>query len=143
MKKLNLKPKEIIFLKQFIRRGKRNARSLKRANILLFLHKEETGDCIADKLNVHRDTVYNVKRRYLEQGLKVALSEKQRSGQPKKYDKKKKAQIIAYACTTPPEGRKRWSVRLLAEEMQKHKGFKTINRESIRLVLKKATPNLG
>lgn len=56
---------------------------------------------------------------------------------------KKKAEIIASACTTPPEGRKRWTVRLLAEEMKKQRGFKTINRESIRLTLKKATLNLG
>lgn len=143
MKRLKLKPKEITFLKQFIRNGKKSARALKRANILLLLDKEETGDSVANMLTVHRDTVYNVKRRYLKEGLGVALSEKQRSGQPTKYDKRKKAVIIATACTVPPEGRKRWTVRLLAEEMSKQDGFKTINRETIRLVLKKATPNLG
>ena len=58
-------------------------------------------------------------------------------------NKKKKVEIIAKACTTPPEGRQRWTVRLLAEEMGKQEGFKTINRESIRLTLKKATPSLG
>jgi len=143
MKKLKLKSKEIRFLKQFTRKGHKSARALKRANILLLLDKEETGDSISEKLNVHRDTVYNVKSRYLKEGLDVALSEKQRSGQPKKYDKKRKAEIIAYACTVPPKGRKRWTVRLLADELRKNSEFKTINRETVRLVLKKATLNLG
>jgi len=143
MKKLKLKPKEVVFLKQFIRKGQKSARALTRANILLLLNKGETGDDIANRLNVHRDTVYNVKKRYLKEKLDVALSEKQRPGQPVKYDKKKKAEIIAYACTTPPEGRKRWTVRLLVEELRGKKEFKTVNRESVRLILKKTTQNLG
>jgi hypothetical protein len=52
-------------------------------------------------------------------------------------------EIIAQACTKPPEGRKRWSLTLLAEELRKKKEFETINRESIRLILKKAKQNLG
>lgn len=143
MKRLKLKPKEVTFLKQFTKKGKRSARALKRANILLLLDKRETGDSIAEKLNLNRDTVYNVKRRYFEEGLDVALSEKPRPGQPVKYNKKRKTEIIAKACTTPPEGRKRWTVRLLAEEMSKQEGFNTINRESIRLTLKKVELNHG
>ena len=143
MRKLKLKWKEVIFLKTFIRKGKKNARTLQRANILLLLNQEEMGDFIAKKLNVNRDTVYNVKRRYLDESLDSALFEKSRPGQPVKYDQKKKTEIIAKACTTPPEGRKRWTVRLLAKEMSMQNGFKTINRETIRLTLKKVAPNLG
>lgn len=143
MRKLKLKPKEIMYLKQFTKKGKKNARELTRANILLCLDKGEMGDFIAEKLSVNRDTVYNVKRKYLNAGLTFSLSDKPRSGQPVKYDQKKKTEIIAHACTTPPEGRKRWTVRLLVEEMRPMKGFKTINRETIRLTLKKATLSLG
>ena len=143
MRRLKLKPKEVAFLKRFLRKGKKSARSLKRANILLLLDKNETGDFISEKLAVHRDTVYNVKSRYLKDGLVVSLFERPRSGQPVKYDKKKKAEIIAYACTDTPEGRKRWTVRLLSEELSKKEGFKTINRETVRITLKKAIPNLG
>lgn len=141
--KLKLKPKEVRFLKQFTGKGQKSARALKRANILLLLNKSETGDSIADKLNVNRDTVYNIKKKYFQEGLKNALAEKPRPGQPPKYDDRQKAEIIATACVTPPEGRKRWSVRLLSEELKKKKNFKTINRETIRLILKKATLNLG
>ena len=143
MRELKLKSKEVIFLKKFVRKGKKNARTIQRANILLLLNQEETGNFIAEKLNAHRDTVYNIKRRYLDENLDSALFEKYRPGQPVKYNQKKKTEIIAQACTTPPEGRKRWTVRLLAQEMSKQDGFKTINRETIRLTLKKVTPNLG
>src|SRR3989338_281188 len=143
MRKLKLKRKEVIFLRKFIRNGRKSARTLKRANILLLLNQREIGDSIAEKLNVNRDTVYNVKRKYLKEGLDAALFEKPRPGQHIKYDLKKKTEIIAKACTTPPEGRQRWTVRLLAEEMSKQNCFKTINRESIRLTLKKATLNHG
>ena len=143
MRKLKLKRKEVIFLRKFIRNGRKSARTLKRANILFLLNQGETGDSIAEKLDVNRDTVYNVKKRYLEESLDAALFEKPRPGQPIKYNLKKKTEIIAKACSTRPEGRQRWSCSLLVEEMRKQKGFKTINRESIRLTLKKATLNHG
>ena len=90
-------------------------------------------------LSVGRSTVWRVKNNYLNKGIDYALTERERPGQPPKYNKKHKAEIIAYACTIPPKGRKRWSIRLLAEELQKKKSFRTINRETIRLVLKKVS----
>jgi len=143
MRAIKLKVVELRFLKNFARQGKKSARALKRANILLFLDRKETGESIAEKLDVNLNTVYNIKKKYLEEGLDVALSEKPRSGQPIKYDEKKKAVIIAKACTAAPEGRKRWTVRLLAENIREQEDFKTINRETIRLILKKATPSHG
>lgn len=143
MRKLSLQKTELSFLARFTRTGKKSARALKRANILLLLHQGKTGDEIAKLQHVNRDTAYNVKRRYLNGGLEQALDEKPRSGQPKKYDEHKHAEIIALACTDPPIGRKRWSVRLLVETLSNKKGFETVNRETIRLVLKKATLNHG
>ena len=140
---MKLKPKEVVFLKKFTSTGKRSAREIKRAYILLLLHDGEKILSIADKLHVHRGTVYNIKKSYLQEGLENALSEKPRSGQPRKYTDKQEAEIIAAACTDPPEGRKRWTVRLLAEEMSKKKDFKIVNREKVRLVLKKVKRNLG
>lgn len=143
MRKINLQRIELSFLARFTRTGKKSARALKRANILLLLHQGKTGDEIAKLQHVNRDTVYNVKRRYLNDGLEHALDEKPRSGQPKKYGEHKYAEIIALACTDPPVGRKRWSVRLLAETLQQKNGFETVNRETIRLTLKKAELNHG
>ena len=143
MRKLKLKPKEKKFLEEFIKKGTKKARALKRANILLLLHKKNTAKTISEKLGVDMDTVYNIKKKYLDGGLDSALSEKNRSGQPKKYGEKHTAEIIAKACTTAPKGRKRWSVRLLVDELCKKKKFRTINRESIRIILKKAGRNPG
>ena len=64
--------------------------------------------------------------------------DKPRSGQPEKYTEKHVAEIIALACTSSPDGSKRWSLALLTEELRKKEGFETINKESIRLILKKS-----
>ncbi len=143
MKKIKLIEKEVEHLKEFTKKGKKSARSLTRAHILLLADKGEKEMEIAEILNISRATVSNVKKRYREEGLKSALVEKPRPGQPKKYTERQKAEIIAQACTKPPAGRKRWSLVLLAEEMKSKEGFETINRESIRLILKKAKQNLG
>jgi transposase len=75
--------------------------------------------------------------------LPQALEEKPRSGQPKKYNERDEAEIIALTCTKAPDGRNRWTVRLLTEELRKKYGLKSINRESVRLILKKTGQNLG
>lgn len=143
MVKLNIKKEEIKYLNTFIREGHKSVRAVTRARILLLAQKKEKDVNIQRLLNVGRSTVWRVKNNYLNKGVDYALTERERPGQPPKYKTKHKAEIIAYACTTPPQGRKRWSVRLLAEELRKKKDFTTINRESIRMVLKKVTQNLG
>ncbi len=143
MDKINLKEKEVEYLHDFLKKGRKSARELTRAHILLFTHEGKTEMEIKDTLRISRATVSNTKRRYREEGLQNALTEKPRSGQPKKYTNKQEAEIIAMACTDPPKGRKRWTIRLLTERMKRRKGFKTINRETIRLTLKKAKLSLG
>lgn len=143
MAKIKLKKKEIDNLNAFVRKGNKSARMLTRGRILLLANKEKKDVEIQELLEVGRSTIWRVKNNYLHEGLEYALTERDRSGQPAKYDKKKKAEIIAYACTNPPEGRKRWTVRLLAEEISKEKGFGTVNRESIRLTLKKVEQSHG
>jgi transposase len=143
MDKINLKEKEVEYLHDFLKKGRKSARELARAHILLFTHEGKTEMEIKDTLRISRATVSNTKKRYREEGLQNALTEKPRSGQPKKYTNKQEAEIIAMACTDPPKGRKRWTIRLLTERMKRRKGFETINRETIRLTLKKAKLSLG
>jgi transposase len=92
---------------------------------------------IAEALSTHRQTVWRIKKRYVEEGLESALKDKPRPGQPKKYKIKHETEIAALACTIPPEGRKKWTLELLQEELRTREGFENINRESIRLILKK------
>lgn len=143
MAKIKLEESEVGYLNSFVKKGSKKARALTRARILLLANKGKKDVEIQELLASGRSTIWRVKSNYLNKGVEYALTERDRSGQPVKYDKKKKAEIIACACTSPPKGRKRWTARLLAEEMSKHKGFGTVNRETIRLVLKKATPSHG
>ena len=143
MVKIKLKKKEMDYLYAFVKKGKEKARTLTRARVLLLINKDKKDVEVQDLLSVGRTTIWRVKNNYLDKGLEYALTERDRPGQPVKYTPKKKVEIIAYACTNPPAGRQRWTVRLLAEEMSKQEGFKTINRESIRLTLKKVTPSRG
>jgi len=143
MKKIQLSDKEVEYLSAFVKRGKKSAREITRAHILLLANGGRTENEIKEIMRTSRGTVSNVKKRYLEEGLKSALTENPRSGQPKKYTEQREAEIIAQACTNPPHGRKRWTLTLLAEEMKMKEGFETANQESIRLILKKAKISLG
>jgi len=143
MTKINLTEGEEEFLKEFTSKGTKSARSIKRAYVLLLANKGEIEEKIAEILYVSRATVSNIKRRYREEGLESALNEKPRSGQPKKYTELHEAEIIALACTSPPEGRKRWTLELLTEELRKKEGFETITCQSIRLILKKVIRDRG
>ncbi|HID28636.1 MAG TPA: helix-turn-helix domain-containing protein [Desulfobacterales bacterium] len=140
---VSLKQDEIEFLRRIVGKGTRRAREIMRANILLLANMGKESKEIAEILGVNRSTVAQVKGRYVAGGLQNALKEKPRPGQPRKYTEKHEAEIIAMACASPPEGRKRWTIRLLMQEARKRPGFETINRESVRLILKKARLSLG
>ena len=143
MEKIKLTEKEVEYLMDFVNRGRKSARELTRARIMLLIHDGKTEMEIKETLHIVRATVSNTKKRFREEGLQNALAEKPRSGQPRKYSNKQEAEIIAMACTDPPKGRKRWTLRLLTERMKRRKDFKTIHKETIRLVLKKAKHDLG
>ncbi len=143
MVEIHLSKKDREFLMQFIKKGTAKARAIARANVLLLSNEGHSEGYISKAARVHRQSIWRTKRRYLEVGLPQALHERPRSGQPKKYDEKDETEIIALACTKAPNGRSRWTIRLLTEELKKKKGLESINRESVRLVLKKARLSLG
>ncbi len=143
MATIKLKADELKFLKDFVKKGQKSARELTRARILLLANRQKGDSEIAEILSAGRNTVWRIRKRYREEGLESALKDKPRAGQPKKYTDRHEAEIIAMACTKPLAGSKRWSIVLLTEELKKKKGLKTINRESVRLVLKKAKLSLG
>lgn len=140
---VKLTSSELEFLRVFKGSNKRSQREYDRANILLLLHKGKKDTEIVDFLEVERTTVWRTRVRYLEEGLEKALQERERSGQPRKYGAREHAEIIALACSNPPSGRARWSLELLTETLGKQKGLRNINRETIRLILKKTNVNRG
>jgi len=140
---VNLSREEIEELRSFKSSAKRSRREYDRANILLLLHKEKTDAEIEDFLEVERTTIWRTKKKFLKEGLLSALGEKPRSGQPKKYGPTQEAEIVALACSDAPKGRARWTLELMEDTLKKKEGLETINRETIRLMLKKTNVSLG
>lgn len=140
---VKLTPVELDYLRSFKKSSKRSQREYDRANILLLLHKGKKDAEIEDFIEVDRTTIWRTRKRFLKAGLTIALEEKARSGQPRKYGQNQEAEVIALACSDAPEGRSRWTLELLTETLGQKEGLETINRETIRLILKKTNVNLG
>ena len=143
MLEINLKPGERELLEQFVKTGTKKARAIGRARVLLLVDENYRNEDISTFTGVHRQGIWNIKKRYQEGGLESILNEKQRPGQPRKYSQKHEAEIIAMACTDPPKGQKKWTIRLITERMKRRKTFETLNRETVPLILKKAKCDLG
>lgn len=138
-----LKTKDRNYLNGFIKSGKQNAKEIEHGYILLALEKKKSCSEIMDFYFVGRTTIWRIKNKYLEFGLETALKDAPRSGQPIKYNEKGEAEIVALACTKAPKGRARWTLKLMEKELRNRNGMETINRETIRLTLKKRNVSLG
>ena len=141
--KFRLTKKSKDYLRKFKMKGGHSLREFNRATILLFLDKGLTISGIENLLEVDRTTIWRIKKRYLEYGLEAALTEEIRLGQPLKYITYHEAELTALACGPAPEGRRRWTIRLLVEELNKRNGFETITYGSVRNLLKKTNLSLG
>ena len=109
-------------LNTLIRSGRAPARTYTRARILLLLDRNQadpcTDDAVAKALRCHRNTVGNVRRRFIARGLEPALYHKPLPPRaPKKLTGEVEAHLIALACSAPPEGQQRWTLRLLADRL--------------------------
>lgn len=134
-------------LEGLIARGHAPARRLTHARILLKADEEgedAPGEAwpdtrIADALQISRSTVSRVRTRFVEEGLEAALVHRRpKNTKPKKLDGSQEAHLIALACSQPPKGKKRWSVRLLAERFVRLECAEDpISRELVRRTLKK------
>jgi putative transposase len=132
-----LTDQELRSLTSLTRRGSTPARVQTRARILLLLHRGRTPDGTATALSVGVATVFNVKRRYLSEGLDSALYDKPRSGKPARIDGVARARITALACSTAPEGHARWTLRLLADKAIELGFVESISHNTVKEVLKK------
>jgi transposase len=140
---VNLKEQEREELKQYLRKGKSSARSLTRARILLLADEGRDDEMIAEALKVSKSTVSRIRTRYCESDLDFALHEKARSGAPPKIDGRIEAQLTLLACSEPPDGRSRWTVRLLADRLVEMEVVEAISHMSVQRLLKKMKLSLG
>jgi transposase len=99
------------------------------------LAKGASAPRIASVIPLTAQAIRNVGRRYQQGGLERALYEKQRPGAAEVLDDRQKQRLIAMVCSSPPEGRARWTVRLVAQEAVKRKLVPRVGRETIRILL--------
>ena len=128
-------------LHQLLSKGKDSVRKLNRARALQFSHQGQHPEQISTLLGISVGTVYNLRKRYWQEGLQGAISEKARPGQPRKVSAQVEAEITAIACSEAPDGSVRWTVRLINERLIKLDIH--VHDESVRLTLKKASLNRG
>jgi putative transposase len=132
-----LKEDELDEVKRIQKKGKASARVIKRARVLELFHGGLTSPVISRYVGVTAETVRYIGWRYLEGGLQRALYDKQRFGNGRLLSPKQEQKIIAIVCSDPPEGRARWTIELLRDEVLKRKIAQTVGSETIRLVLKR------
>ena len=136
---VSLQEKERRMLQRIIRSGKHSARKIRWAHALLKADHGRKDQEIAEALDISLPTVQRIRQRFVEEGLDVALGA--RSHRPRPYlqrlDGEQEAKLIALACSKAPEGRTRWTLRLLAKKIVELQVVERVSYQTVRRVLKK------
>ena len=136
-------------LEQLLGKGKAAAAKLAHARVLLKADESQGGPGLSDAqiveaVEVSRNTVCRVRERFVEQGLEAALVRKPAArAYARKLDGRGEAHLVALACSRPPEGRKRWTMQLLADRVVALGHADALSDETVRRVLKKTRPSRG
>ena len=112
--------------------SKAGAQKRKRAQILLAAANGVGDVTIARTLPCGLSTIYRTKQRFVTEGLDASLEERPGRGASRKLTKQEEAKLVALACTTPPQGRRRWTLELLADEFVQLVEHESVSRETIR-----------
>ena len=128
-------------LLEITRKGKSSARKVKRAHILLLADEGKTDLAIVEALHVGVATVERVRKRLVLEGIQVALNDRPRPGANCKLDAKGEAILETLAQSEAPEGRKRWTMELLADRLVELKIVDGISGETVRRTVKKSVSN--
>jgi transposase len=129
-------------LTELVSKGKRAAHKIKHANVLLKIDAngpnwsdQQAGEAFACSVR----TVFSIRRRLVEEGLEAALTRKKRERPPIEplLDGEKEARLVQIACSQPPEGRARWTLKLLAEQMITLEVVESISPQTVMRTLKK------
>ena len=140
---VDLTVSEHVSLLNVLRKGKGAARKVTRAHILLQAAEGASDEEIAQALRIGSSTVHRVRQRFVEEGLEAALAERARCGCGRKLDGRQEAFLVALACSTPPEGRERWTMQLLADRLVELTHLASVSEDTVRRILKKTTSSRG
>jgi|SRR5438270_1715909 len=142
---VTLPPTERDQLNELIAMGTAPARKLMHARILLKADDSPDGPAwvderIAEAVEVSQPTIARVRRQYVEQGLEAALNRRApRRVYERKLDGEQEARLVAIACSTPPDGQARWSLRLLADRLVELEVAESVSYQTVRRILKKTS----
>lgn len=129
--------------------GTAPARKLMHARVLLKADQSPGGpgwvdEAIAEAVESSQPTVARIRRQYVEQGLEAALNRRApRRVYERKLDGAQEARLVALACSTPPEGQARWSLRLLADKLVELEVAEGVSYQTVRRILKKTNSSPG
>lgn len=145
---ITLSPEERNFLEQFSRTGKAAAYAITHARILL---KADVGHPdggwsdseISAALDVSVATIERVRERCVNESIEACLKQRKRAQRPTLLDGEQEAHLVALACCEAPEGRVRWTLRLLRDQMVALEIVDSISHETVRQTLKKTNSSLG
>ena len=132
---IEVKPKDQNQLTELLSGGIQQVRVVLRALALLQLAQGVSAPRIAGVVPLTAQAIRNLARRYQQSGLGVALYDKERPGAAQILDDSQKQRVIAMVCSSPPEGRARWTVRLVAQEAVKRRLVPRVGRETVRILL--------
>jgi len=136
-------------LRKMVSTGKAAAKKLVRSRILLLADQSELGCAksdpeICEALGCGRATVERVRKQFVEDGLEITLQPpRSQRIYERRLDGKAEAHLIALTCGAPPEGRARWTLRLLADHMVALEHVESVSHETIRQTLKKTNSSRG
>ncbi len=136
-------------LRTLVGSGTAPARMLARARMLLKADHGEGGPgwsdaAIAGALDVHPSTVQRIRRQFVAEGLEPTLARKRPDRTyERRLDGRQEAHLIALACSAPPDGRERWTLRLLADELVRLEVVEAVSHETVRRTLKKTGSSRG
>ena len=130
-------------LEQLIHSGKALAQVQTRARILLLAHRGKRDVDIVQALLTSLSTVQRTRARFVEEGLTAALKGKTSPGRPPRLTGDVEDHLTMLACSTPPHGRSRWTMQLLADRLIELRVVDTISDEAVRKKLKKTNSSLG
>ena len=140
---VHLSPQERQKLLAIVSKGRNKAAVIRRAHILLKTDEGQTDAEISQALYISEQTVRRTRMRYCEEELQSAIEDKPHPQPELKLDEEKEAYLIALACSTPPAGRKRWTLELLAQQLVTDGIVEHIVPETVRLTLKKTVSSPG
>lgn len=141
--RVTLREDEVVLLEEVLRKGKRSAQIRNRAQALLHAHNGWTDASIVAATGMSLRAVEQLRQRFVENGFEATLNGKPKGHRAAILDGRAEAHLVALVCSAKPDGRKRWTIRLLRDRLVAMLELDGLSHETVRQTLKKMSLSLG